>query len=367
MSFRVLHVETGRHLYGGALQVRYLLEGLAARGAANILVCPVDASIADAARPYCEAVFEVPMAGDLDLGFAGRLRRVIRETRPDLVHLHSRRGADVLGGLAARRAGVPAVLSRRVDNPEPAFWARLKYRLFARVVTISEAIRQVLLAEGVPPEKVVCVPSAVDTADYEQSCDRDWFRSTFSLAPEARAVGVIAQLIVRKGHRHLLTAAPAILAACPDTRILLFGQGPLEDELRARIHDMGLDGRVVLAGFRNDLPRILPCLDLVVHPADMEGLGVSLLQAAAAGVPLVGTRAGGLPEIIREDNGVLVPPADPDALAQAVIGLLKDPERARRMGEAGRALVRTRFSIDAMVEGNLGVYRELLVSGAGRS
>jgi glycosyltransferase involved in cell wall biosynthesis len=364
VSLRILHVETGRHLYGGALQVRYLLEGLAARGVSNVLVCPADAAIAEAARPYCESVHELPMAGDLDLGFAGRLRRVIRAVRPDLVHLHSRRGADVLGGLAARREGVPAVLSRRVDNPEPALWARLKYRLFARVITISEAIRQVLLAEGVPDEKLVCVPSAVDTADYERPCDRDWFRSTFALAPEERAVGVIAQLIVRKGHRHLLTAAPAILTACPDTRILLFGQGPLEEELRSRIHDMGLDGRVELAGFRDDLPRILPCLDLVVHPADMEGLGVSLLQAAAAGVPLVGTRAGGLPEIIREDNGVLVPRADPVALAQVVIALLKDPERARHMGQAGRALVRARFSIDAMVEGNLGVYRELLASRA---
>jgi glycosyltransferase involved in cell wall biosynthesis len=366
VSLRILHVETGRHLYGGALQVRYLLEGLAARGVSNVLVCPLEAAIADAARPYCKAVHELPMAGDLDLGFAGRLHRMIRHTRPDLVHLHSRRGADVLGGLAAWRAGVPAVLSRRVDNPEPALWARLKYRLFARVITISEAIRQVLLAEGVPEEKLICVPSAVDTADYEQACDREWFRSTFGLEARERAVGVIAQLIVRKGHRHLLTAAPAILAACPDTRILLFGQGPLEDELRTGIRDMGLDGRVALAGFRDDLPRILPCLDLVVHPADMEGLGVSLLQAAAAGVPLVGTRAGGLPEVIRETNGVLVPPADPAALAQAVIALLKDPERARRMGEAGRALVRERFSIDAMVEGNLGVYRELLASGTGR-
>jgi glycosyltransferase involved in cell wall biosynthesis len=366
VSLRILHVETGRHLYGGALQVRYLLEGLAARGVANILACAADADIAEAARDYCEAVHELPMAGELDLGFAGRLRRVIRAERPDLLHIHSRRGADILGGLAAWRAGVPAVLSRRVDNLEPALWVRLKYRLFARVITISEAIRQVLLAEGVPKEKLVCVPSAVDMAAYERPCDDDWFRSTFALAPGERAVGVIAQLIVRKGHRHLLTAAPAILAACPDTRILLFGQGPLEDELRSRIRDMGLEGRVELAGFRDDLPRVLPCLDLVVHPADMEGLGVSLLQAAAAGVPLVGTRAGGLPEVIREANGVLVPPADPPALAQAVIALLKDPERARRMGEAGRALVRERFSIDAMVEGNLRVYRELLASGTGR-
>ncbi|MCG5509918.1 glycosyltransferase family 4 protein [Ectothiorhodospira lacustris] len=358
---RILHVETGRHLYGGALQVRYLLEGLSARGVANVLVCPSGAAIAEASAVFCEAVHEVPMGGDLDLGFVGRLKRVIRETRPDLVHLHSRRGADVLGGIAARRVGVPVVLSRRVDNPEPALWARLKYRLFDRVITISEAIRQVLLAEGVPPERVVCVPSAVDMNAWQGTCDREGFQAACGLAPGERAVGVIAQLITRKGHRHLLTAAPAILAAHPEVRLLFFGQGPLEAQLRARIEDMGLTGRVRLMGFRDDLERILPCLDLVVHPADMEGLGVSLLQAAAAGVPLVGTRVGGVPEIIGDDEaGVLVPPGDAPALSRAVIDLLGDRSALRRLGEAGRRRVAARFSVEAMVAGNLAVYQGLV-------
>ncbi|MBK1693068.1 glycosyltransferase [Ectothiorhodospira mobilis] len=357
---RVLHVEAGRHLYGGALQVRYLMEGLARRGVANVLVCPEGADVAEGAGAYCERVWPLPMGGDLDLKFVHRLVRVMRQVRPDVVHLHSRRGADVWGGLAARWTRVPAVVSRRVDNPEPAPWARLKYRLFHRVITISEAIRQVLIHEGVPSRRVVCVPSAVDTERYRPVCDRAWFQDAFGLEEYEKTVGVVAQLIPRKGHRHLLAAIPGIIQAEPRVRFLFFGQGPLEAELRAQIQEEGLAGHVALMGFRDDLERVLPCLDLVVHPAEMEGLGVSLLQAAACGVPLVGARAGGVPEIIGEDAGVLVPPGDSPALERAVVDLLKDPERRARLGAAGRRRVQARFSIDAMVEGNLRVYQEVL-------
>jgi glycosyltransferase involved in cell wall biosynthesis len=122
-----------------------------------------------------------------------------------------------------------------------------------------------------------------------------------------------------------------------------------------------VQGHVLFAGFRPDLAAILPCLELVVHPAWREGLGVSLMEAAAAGVPLVAAEAGGVPEIVRDTlNGLLVPPRDPNALAQAVLTLLAEPQRARRMGRAGQALVEREFSVDTMVDGNLAVYRALL-------
>lgn len=357
----ILHVETGMHLYGGALQVYYLLRGLAAAGWRSVLVCSEGSAIAQAAAAFVHRVYAVPMHGDLDLKFIGRLRGIVRAEAPDLIHLHSRRGADVLGGIAARLEKIPVVLSRRVDNPEARWAARIKYRLFDRVVTISQGIREVLLAEGVPPEKVMCVHSAVDTERFRPGGDRAWFDRTFGLAPGDKAIGVVAQLIPRKGHRYLLGAAPRILESCPEARFLLFGKGPLEEELRAQIAAAGLQEQVRLAGFRDDLDRVLPCLDLVVHPAEMEGLGVSLLQAAAAGVPLIGTAAGGIPEIVRDgQSGLLVPPKDEAALAAAVLTLLRDPERARELGREGRRLAEDCFSITAMVNGNLSVYRELL-------
>lgn len=358
---KIVHVEAGMHLYGGAQQVLYLLEGLRRQGCDNLLVCPPGSAIARAARAAGFAVAELPLRGDADLGFVPRLYRLLRRQRPDLVHLHSRRGADVLGGIAARLARIPCVLSRRVDNPEPAAWARVKYRLYDRVITISAGIRRVLLEAGVAPERVVCVPSAVDPSPYAHACERAWFTTEFNLPAEARVLGVIAQLIPRKGHRHLFAALPPVLQCHPDVHVLCLGQGPLHNELAATIAAPPFRGRIQLAGFRTDLPRLLPCLYGVVHPAEMEGLGVSLLQAAAAGVPIVASRTGGIPEVVRNNiNGLLVPAADPSSLTRALDQLLADPARAAELGRRGQVIVREEFSIDRMVAGNRRVYQAVL-------
>ena len=356
----LMHVEAGRHLYGGALQVLYLLRGLAAQGHTNILVCPANSAIAKTAEEHAR-IHALSMSGDLDLAFIPRLKQLIKDAGPDLVHLHSRRGADVLGGLAARWAGVPAIVTRRVDNPEPAWWARRKYRMYRRVIAISEGIAQVLRAEGVDPALVSVVRSAVDTERFSSACDRDRFRQALPLPAGGAVIGMAAQFIERKGHRVLLDAIPEVLKVFPQTQFLLFGKGPLENDIAAQIQVRDLTHNVHLAGFRDDLERILPCLDVLAHPADMEGLGVSLLQAAAASVPIVATRVGGIPEAVRDGvNGILIAPSDPAALAQAIMKLLRDPNQAKAFGAQGRALMQKEFSIDVMVEGNLRVYRDVI-------
>lgn len=364
---KILHVEAGMHLYGGALQVVFLMRELSARGVRCVLACPAGSAIAQAAAPYA-SIYPMAMGGDGDFGMVPRLRRLIKLERPDVVHLHSRRGADVWGGVAARTSRVPVVLSRRVDNPESRWAVALKYRLYDRTVTISEGIRQVLLSEGVPIDKLRCVPSAVDTQQYQPGGrqDRDWFCQEFGLGPEAATVGMVAQFIPRKGHQLLLEALPAVLAAHPDVKVLLFGQGPESGAVQRQIDASDLLARHVnLVGFRKDLDRVLPHLDLLVHPAYMEGLGVSLLQAAACGVPIVAARAGGMPEIVRPGlNGELIEPGDSSGLADAMLSLLGDPALRQRYGVAGRQWVVDHFSIDAMVTGNLAVYRELVPADA---
>lgn len=367
---KVLHVEAGRHLYGGALQVVFLLRGLRAAGVDSVLACPPGSAIAGAAAPHAR-VHELPMGGDLDLGLVGRLRRLIRAERPDLVHLHSRRGSDVLGALAARLEGVPVVLSRRVDNPESRAWVALKYRLHDRIVTISEGIRTVLRAEGVPEAKLVCVPSAVDTTAYAPIAadhpDRAAVRAELGLAPDTLLLVMAAQFIARKGHRTLLAALPGVLARHPRARVLLLGRGPLHEALVAEARAAGLHGAlpdggpVHFPGFRDDLPRLLPACDLMVHPAEMEGLGVALLQAAACGLPIVAGRAGGIPEIVVPgETGALIKPGDAATLAVHLDRLLGDPAERSRLGTAARARVQANFSLQAMVAGNLNVYRGLL-------
>lgn len=361
---KVLHVEAGKHYYGGARQVAYIIEGLTEQGIANVLACPVGAEIAKAVGSSAQ-VHEIAMSGDLDLGMAFRLARLIRTERPDIVHLHSRRGADLWGGMAARMTGTPCVLSRRVDNPESRWQVALKYRLYDHVITISEGIRNVLLAEGLEPRRVSCVRSAVDAAPYLEPVERGAFRKEFDLPTNAVVIGMVAQLIPRKGHRYLIDAVNALRGDYPELRVLLFGKGPLRDELEAEIGQLGLADIIRFAGFRNDLPQWLGGLDILAHPADMEGLGVSLLQASAAAVPIVTSRAGGLPEAVKDQvSGLLVPPGDVTALSAALRRLLDDPALRQRMGEAGRARILNEFSVDAMVKGNLAIYRAVLAKRA---
>ncbi|MES9993404.1 MAG: glycosyltransferase [Candidatus Thiodiazotropha sp.] len=358
---RVLHVEAGKHLYGGAKQVVYLLSGLKQQGIESLLVCPTGSAVAGAAREVGVAVEELPMGGDLDLALIFRLRQSIKRYGPDIVHVHSRRGADLMGGVAARMCGIKSVLSRRVDNPQQRLVVALKYALYDRVVAISQGIADVLRKEGVAEQKLRCVRSAVDVGHYQQPCDKAWFREQFGLRDGALVMGVIAQLIPRKGHRYLLKAMPKLIRAFPQLQLMIFGKGALREELEQQIEALQLQPHVTQAGFRDDLPRILPCLDLLVHPALMEGLGVSLLQAASAGLPIVAVDAGGMPEAVEHGvNGLLVPGGSVEALAEALHQLLDDASLRQRMGEAGREKMRLEFSVEQMVSGNLTVYRDLL-------
>ncbi len=358
---KIVHLETGRHLYGGAQQVVYLLEGLQQRGHESILICTENSAIAERARSIGCRIFPLACAGDLDLEFMLRVRQLLRQQKPDLVHLHSRRGADTLGLLAARWTHTPAVISRRVDNPESPWLVRLKYGQSGAVIAISEAIRAILLKSGVPAERVHCVHSAVIAERFRNPRPKEEFIEEFGLCENDFTIAVVAQLIERKNHLHLLRALAAVRDELAPGKVIFFGQGPLEEKLGVAVKNLGLTDRVLFAGFRDDLPNYLAHIDLLVHPAAMEGLGVSLIEAAAAGVPIVANPAGGIPEIVRDgENGLLVNCADPTILGQAILGLQQNDTLRKAFGLRGRQIVDQFFSVDAMVEGNLAVYQRLL-------
>lgn len=363
---KILHIETGMHRYGGAQQVLYLLEQLRDAPMTNVLLCCPGSAVGEAAKRLGVPVRHLDAPGATGLALLRSLNRTLKAEQPNLVHVHSRRlGMDLFGGLAARRRGIPAIVSRRVDNPEPRWLARLKYRPYARVIAISEGIRQVMLGEGMDPSKVVTVRSAVDVGACRQPCDPARFRETFGLTGEGPVIAVIAQLIERKGHRHLIAALPEIEQRWPGLQTLFFGQGALRDALAQSIRDNNLRS-VKLAGFRDDLARWLGCFDVVVHPADREGLGVALLQASAAGAPIIATRAGGMPEIVRDgENGLLIEPGDVAALRESLIRLLDDKALRQRMGQRGREITETEFSTAVMAEGNLAIYRQVLSEANG--
>lgn len=357
---KVLHIELGRHVYGGARQVAYLLDRIPDLGGEHTLVCASDAAIAGAVPSKAVRIERLPFRGDGDILFYWRLKALLRSIQPDIVHVHSRRG-DFLSIRAACSEGRLCIHSRRVDNPPGWFDLRLKFPQCDAIITISDGIRQVLRTAGVPDSQLRCVLSAVDTERFRPDAGDPEFRKRFQLEPDALVAAVVAQLIPRKGHQVLFDALPGVLARHPRLRVLLFGKGPHEAELRQKVQAAGLQEVVRFAGFHTDMDRILPCVDVVVHPAWMEGLGVSLLEAAASGVPIIASRAGGMPEIVQSGlNGFLVEPGDVTGVANALAQLLDEPVLRRAQGQAARRWVIERFGIPTMVQGNHRVYRELL-------
>ena len=358
---KILHVETGRHLYGGAQQVIYLTKALLARGISNILVCLPNSGIDSAARDAGLTVRNLKCVSDYDLAFAFRLRQLVLSEKPDIIHCHSRRGGDFLGGLAATGTSIPAVISRRVDNTESPRIARLRYKPFCKVIAISDTIANVLRESGLAEERLTIIRSAVDTERFTAPPDREAFRAEFDLSNTDIVLATIAQLIPRKGHRYLLEAVAQLKISYPHLKVIIFGQGPLETELRQRTAKLGLDGTVQFSGYRQDLDDYLTCLDLLVHPALNEGLGVAVLKASAAGVPVVGFAAGGLSEAVADgETGLLVPPKDVEALRAAIAKLIEDPALRRELGDTGRLRMQHDFSIKAMVGDHVQLYESIL-------
>ena len=358
---KILHVETGRHLYGGPQQVIYLILALIERGHDCTLVCPPDSRIDAAARIEGIHVRNLFCAGDLDLPFAYRLVQYLQEAKPDLVHCHSRRGADMLGGLAASFADIPAVVSRRVDNTEMRLMAALRYRPFKKIIAISKAIAAVLHDHDVAEERIEVIRSAVDTERFAGPPDCRKIRKEFGVPNDAYVIGAAGQLIPRKGHRYLLEAAAELKHSLPPFRLIIFGEGYLNNQLRDQAASLGLGDIVQFAGFRDDLDDYMGCIDLFVHPALAEGLGVIALKAAAAGVPIVGFDAGGFSEaVVDGESGVLVAPEDVDALQVAITKLIEDDALRTKMGEAGRQRMQNEFSIDTMVDKHIELYQAVL-------
>ena len=348
---------------GGPQQVVYLINALRERGHDNTLVCPPDSGIDGIARLAGIRVQNLFCAGDLDLPFAYRLAQFLKVKAPDIVHCHSRRGADLLGGLAASYADIPAVVSRRVDNTEMRLMATLRYKPFRKIIAISDAIAAVLREHDVADERIAVIRSAVDAKAFANTPDRSAFRREFGIDEGVFTIAAAGQLIPRKGHRYLLQAVAGLVQKHARLSLVIFGDGYLNNQLRAQAASLGLGGVVQFAGFRDDLDSFIGCFDLLVHPALTEGLGVAALKAAAAGVPVVGFDAGGMAEAVEHGKtGLLVPAENVEQLQSAIAALIDDDQMRKQMSTAGRERMQNEFSIATMVDKHIALY-ELVLNG----
>ena len=301
----------------------------------------------------------------------GRLRTLagfMRRVRPDVINPHLFRSTAVAAPVA-RALGIRRVVETyhgreawRQGALRGRFVAdRLIARLVTRVIAVSRGAADFLVhGKGYPPHKVVVVPNGRDLTRFTPGAHRETVRKELGLDRDAPVVGVVGRLETQKGHVYLLEAWPEVVRAHPDARLLVVGEGSLHDALVDQAWRRRVADSVIFTGFRSDVPRVLDAIDVLALPSLHEGMPLTAIEAAAAGRPVVATAVDGTPEVVREgETGFLVPPADPAALARALLAMLADTDAAERMGREACRWAHERFDVDTHVEATARVYREV--------
>ena len=293
------------------------------------------------------------------------LARLIRRQGVSLVHSHMFR-SGVVGCIAARIAGIPSVITYHgvcdIEGTRRRLLARVLGNIASRVVTVSDYLRSALLSSSLTDSKrVVTIRNGVDLGPFATGSDgcRSRVRAELGIG-EAPLLGSVGGLRAVKGHEYLIRALPEVMLSEPGVRLLLVGDGPSRGDLERTAQKLGLADRVHFLGFRSDVPRVLNALDCFVLPSLSEGLSIATMEAMAAGLPVIVTDSGGPSELVSDgESGLVVPPGDPQPIAQAVLAVLQDHDIARRLGAAARRRAAS-FDLNVMVERYDALYREVL-------
>ena len=363
-----LHIDTARTWRGGQNQVLLTVNGLRAIGHRAALVAHPDGELRKRA---VEGTDLIPLAprSEVDVSAAWRLARLIARLNPDIIQAHDPHGVAMAGlalqlGAARRwregRRAPALVATRRVDfHLKPNSFSRWKYRQVDCFIAASEAIRQMLIGDGVDGTRVVTVHEGIDV-DRIDGVPPVNVHEALWLPHGAPLVGNVAALVPHKGQRYFIEAAHLVVQKIPDARFVILGEGELREHLEHLVREHHLEKHVLLPGFRTDVLGCIKGFDLFVMSSVTEGLGTSLLDAMACHKAIVGTRAGGIPEVVAEGStGLLVEPRNSRALADAMLRLLQDEGLRAGMAEAGYARVRERFTVERMVAETAAVYARL--------
>ena len=363
-EIRVLYVLDSAEIGGGPRHLLLLMKDLDRRRFRPFMCYMKGGAMAPELCAVMQAAARVGGGPTGQPGAIGDLVRYIRQWRIDLVHLHGTR-AGLVGGLASRWADVPSVYTihnlsvDRTDQPALTGMYELAERvicaLACRVISVSDVNRRAAIDRGiVAPKRIVTIRNWVCL---------EMFRT---IVPSRRVdnvltVGVVGRLVPQKGHRYFVQAAYEVTRLRSDVRFVAIGEGPLETSLREMVRDLGLEPWFRFAGATRDGIRALNDLDVVVISSLWEGLPYVLLEALALEKPVVATRVNGIEEVVEDGTtGILVPPGDPDALAQALLELVDDPERRTRLGKAGAEHVRRAFDAREGTRRTMEVYEDVM-------
>ncbi len=369
MSISVLHLITELNM-GGAQQALFrLLAGMDRQQYQPIVVCLYNGrgEVAQQIRQLDIPVIDLEMQPKWRLDAVWRLYRLIQEEKPVILHVWMFH-ANILGRIVGRLNRVPIVIiSRRTQNLDGVGreWMNRKLSGWSdATITVSECVRQVEIAQArTDPAKVITVHNGIEVDRYRQidASVRDRIRRELKTPNEALVIASVGRLHPVKGFANLLTAVQSVRARFPDVFLWLVGDGELRIRLEAQARQLGLDDVVVFTGTRLDVPEILTAVDIFTLASHVEGMPNAILEAMAAGLPVVATQVGGVPEIVVDgQTGLLVPPADNTALAQALLKLLEDVSLRQRFGLTGRQRVREQFDITVTRQKTVDLYGRLL-------
>jgi glycosyltransferase involved in cell wall biosynthesis len=333
----------------------------------------VSLSAGSAVRKLERAGFPVTLIDEHDDAAAvAALAAYLAQVRPDVVHTHMYR-ADVVGTkavLAMTHAGhsrpylVSTVHSSRVRSVDDRETLRCLTPEIDQLIAVSKAIVAKIADErpGLAPVRLIY--NGVDLARYDHQEPTSELRDQYGMEPGSQVVGVVARLEPEKGHQTLIDAWPHVLRSVPDAYLLVVGEGSMRDTLEGRASMNRVAHRVVFTGRRDDIPAVTAAFDVAVLPSHREAQGLSILEAMALSRPVVASDVGGIPEMIEDGvTGLLVPHDQPEALAAAIVRLLRDRAYAGTIARAGHDLVHDRFCIELMVRAVEEIYEE----GAGRA
>ena len=371
-SLRIAGLDPERRFAGGETQVLALTLELLRMGHRAELFCDPEGELGRRAAAAGIACTALRIRNSIDMRAGLALRRALGRAHYDVVHFHTAR-AHALAPFARGRAGA-LIVTRRMDYEPNRLFARWLYnRAVDGVAAISTGVADSLARAGVARERIALIPSAVDCARFRPPTADERARARAALGLDAAdcAIGAVGALEPRKGHRYLIEAM-ALMAGDKAAdggaiRCLIAGDGSERAALAAAIARNGLGDRVVLMGAVADARALLWALDAFVMPSLNEGLGVALLEAGASGLAAVGSRCGGIVDVIVDrETGLLVAPGDARALGDAIQTLARDGAARTAMGAAARTRIARRFSIEAMARQTVELYRACLQTNAGR-
>lgn len=358
--YHLLHTEWSDGWGGQERRIVSEMAGMQARGHTVHLATRPQAQIIAPAKAAGITVTTLPFAGKFDRATIVGLLRYIRQHHIQLVNTHS--GKDSWsGGLAAKCARVCLVRTRHLDLPLRRHPLNFVHYLHDALISCGQLMREHLLAAGFPAYEVVSIPTGIDFEQFAPSQSRADMRASLGIAPQAPIVLMVGVIRSVKRHEIALRAWVQVVAAFPHAHLVLAGDGPLRMEMMALAQQLGIADHVHFLGHREDIADLIMAADVGLLTSRSEGVPQAITQMLGLGLPVVATAVGGVPELIMaQETGLLVPPEDPLATAQAVLHCLQQPSHAQQLARRGQQHVLQHYSLTAMLNQTEALYARLL-------